>query len=426
MNEHGGWAGKDTTICGGQAITLGRLPLTLPADGHTYSWTSNPAGFTSSDANPEVVPIVNTNYYLVITDPMGCITHDTINVMVGVSPTNVNAGPDKIICSGSTIQIGTPATGGNTYSWSSDPAGYTSTIANPVVNPVTTTSYVLAVNSGTCIAKDTVVVTVNQYPVADAGPDRMVCSPNGTQLGIAGGGNNIYNWTSNPAGYTSTSSNPLVFPTVTTTYYLVVINSGCSSYDTVLVTVSAAPPVPIITASGPLSFCTGGSVILTSSAISNNQWYLNGVAITGAINQSLTVTQTGIYIVRATLGTCNTFSAITTVTVNPIPATPTITAGGAVSFCAGGNVVLTSSAASGNQWYKDGAAIGGATNQTYSASQSGSYTVKVTAAGCSSASSASNAIIITVSSIPATPSITTGGSVSFCNGGNVINGIKTE
>ena len=418
LNEHGAWAGKDTTICNGQAITLGRLPLTLSAADHIYSWTSNPAGFTSSICNPVVNPGVNTGYYLAVTDPLGCVHYDTISVNVGVAPSTVEAGPNKSICVGSTAQIGTPAVGSYTYSWTSVPAGYTSTIADPIVSPGVSTIYYLSVNSGTCIAKDTVTVIVNIYPVANAGPDKFVCPPNGTSIGSPGSGSNVYNWTSNPPGYVSSVPNPSVFPTVTTTYFLKVTLNGCSSYDTVLATVLPMPPIPVVTASGPLSFCAGGSVTLTSSVASNLQWYKGGSPIPGATNQDLVVTQSETYYAIITLGICHTQSTGTTVTVTTIPATPTVIAGGAVSFCEGGSVVLTSSANSGNQWYKDGVAINGAINKTFTATQAGSYTVKVTVNGCSSA--VSNAIAVNVNPIPAAPTITAGGPVSFCAGGSVV------
>ncbi|MGE5715357.1 MAG: hypothetical protein ACM369_01805, partial [Acidobacteriota bacterium] len=86
------------------------------------------------------------------------------------------------------------------------------------------------------------------------------------------------------------------------------------------------------------------------------------------------------------------------------PATPTITPGGPTTFCAGGSVTLTSSSPTGNQWYVNGNAIGGATAQQYSATASGSYTVTVTASGCTSAPSAATAV--TVNPIPSTPVIT--------------------
>jgi FlaG/FlaF family flagellin (archaellin) len=67
------------------------------------------------------------------------------------------------------------------------------------------------------------------------------------------------------------------------------------------------------------------------------------------------------------------------VTVNSIPAIPVITVSGAV---------LTSSAASGNQWYFEGPLIPGATGQSYTVSNNtGFYWCMVTVNGCSSAAS---------------------------------------
>jgi hypothetical protein len=73
---------------------------------------------------------------------------------------------------------------------------------------------------------------------------------------------------------------------------------------------------------------------------------------------------------------CGT-SEITTlaVTVNPIPATPVITAD---------MYTLTSNAAEGNQWYRDGIIIDGAVSHTFDVIENGIYTVIVTLNDCSS------------------------------------------
>ena len=49
----------------------------------------------------------------------------------------------------------------------------------------------------------------------------------------------------------------------------------------------------------------------------------------------------------------------------------------------GGSVVLRSSVSSGNQWYRNGTLISGATGRTYTATSAGSYTVRITyGSGC--------------------------------------------
>ena len=417
LGVRGAWAGMDTSICNGQSITLGKTPQIIQPDNHTYSWTSSPAGFTSSLSKPVVSPTVSTAYYLAVTDASGCIHYDTINVGVGAAPSVLNAGRDTTICAGAPVQIGTPAVSGYTYSWKQMFGPYTSTVANPIINPTASGTYILSVNTGVCIATDTVIVSVNPYPFANAGPDKYVCIPTGTSVGAPGPGHYYYNWSSDPPGFTSSMPNPSVFPTVTTKYFLIVSVNGCTSYDTVVVAAYPSPPKPVVTASGPLSFCSGGSVTLTSSVTTNIQWYKDGLSITGATNPNLVVTQGGNYYVYSTLGFCLNVSTTTAVTVTNPPSTPTITAGGAVSFCEGGSVTLTSTANSGNQWYKDGVAISGAINKTYIASQSGSYTAAATISGCSSATSA--AIVVTAKPIPTPPVITANGPTEFCNGGSV-------
>ncbi len=82
-----------------------------------------------------------------------------------------------------------------------------------------------------------------------------------------------------------------------------------------------------------------------------------------------------------------TFSA----TVNPIPAKPTIK---------GTDTLLTSSVATGNQWFRNGAVISGATGQTYRPSAAGQYTVQITQNGCTSPFSEAYSIVVTATIEP--------------------------
>jgi hypothetical protein len=142
-----------------------------------------------------------------------------------------------------------------------------------------------------------------------------------------------------------------------------------------------------------------GSVTLTSSAASGNQWYLGGTAIGGATGQSYTASAAGDYTVTVTgAGGCNATSAATTVTVNPTPSTPTISADGATTFCEGQTIILSDPTATGTmQWYYNSSPVSGGTLNNLAATASGTYNLQVSNGTCSVNS---NTISVTVNPAP--------------------------
>ena len=184
--------------------------------------------------------------------------------------------------------------------------------------------------------------------------------------------------------------------------------NGCQSAISAatVVTVNALPATPTISTGGnPTTFCAGGSVTLTSSASSSYLWS------TGATTRSITVSTAGSYTVQVTdaNGCQSAISAATVVTVNALPATPTISTGGnPTTFCAGGSVTLTSSAGSSYLWST------GATTRSISVSTAGNYTVQVTDVNaCQSASSASTAVTVNSNVTPSVSLAST--STSICS-----------
>ncbi len=157
-------------------------------------------------------------------------------------------------------------------------------------------------------------------------------------------------------------------------YSVTVSNAiGCSAVSAVsAITVNTPPSIPAVTSNGPVVFCQGDSVRLTSSTANSYLWSSTETA------QSITVFASGNYSVTVS-GTngCSAVSAATAVIVNQLPPIPVITANG---------TTLTSSAAAGNQWFLNGAAITNEVSQSYTALQNGSYTVSETINGCSSSS----------------------------------------
>jgi large repetitive protein len=160
-----------------------------------------------------------------------------------------------------------------------------------------------------------------------------------------------------------------------------------------------------ITTSGPATFCSGGSVTLTSSAATSYLWS------TGATTRSITVDASGAYTVTTTSSSgCSATSAPTAVNAETLSA-PTITAQGPLTLCPSDTVTLLSSAASSYLWSTD------ATTRSITVSTAGDYSVTATDAnGCSATSSAVNV----TTDAPATPTISAGGATTFCQGGSVI------
>ncbi|MGA8808286.1 MAG: carboxypeptidase regulatory-like domain-containing protein, partial [Thermoanaerobaculia bacterium] len=323
------------------------------------------------------------------------------------------------VCASSTGNTASGPAGVSTYAWG---------ITNGTITSATNAQSVTYTAGASGIATLTLTITnasgctaANSIDVPIATPPTPTITPGGPTTFCAGGsvtltsssatGNQWYE-SGNPIGGATSQQ---YVATASGSYTVVATASGCPSLPSAAttVTVNPLPPTPAITPGGPTTFCTGGSVTLTSSSASGNQWYLNGNPIGGEINQTYVATASGNYTVVVTTGSCSSApSSATTVTVNPIPPTPTITPGGPTTFCSGGSVLLTSSSASGNQWYLDGNPIGGATSNTYSATASGNYTVIVTASGCSSAASVPTSV--TVNPTPATPTISPAGSITFC------------
>jgi hypothetical protein len=78
-----------------------------------------------------------------------------------------------IICTGASSQLAAIVSGGTgsyTYSWTSDPAGFTSTEQNPLVSPTVTTTYTVEVNDGETTLTQQATVTVMNMPLQPEAP----------------------------------------------------------------------------------------------------------------------------------------------------------------------------------------------------------------------------------------------------------------
>jgi hypothetical protein len=205
-----------------------------------------------------------------------------------------------------------------------------------------------------------------------------------------------------------------------TKYYIFLSNqtASCSDgWDTLSFVTPASGcsiTIPTIRSNSTTNvICGTGSILLTSSGTTGNQWYKNGVAIGGATQQTFSATQAGSYTVTVADGSgCFASSGPVTVTaVDPGLSTPAIYPSTAVALCNGDSIQLNSSATANNQWYIDGVAVAGDTTESIKVKQAGSYTVEAGLSGCLSMSPP---VLVSTIAAPAVPTITLEGVNSLC------------
>jgi len=219
---------------------------------------------------------------------------------------------------------------------------------------------------------------------------------------------NTLRWYTQPTGGTYTTTAPVPSTTTPGTYTYYVSQANANNDESmraaITVTVNALPATPVITTSGSTTFCTGGSVDLTSSATSGNVWSNNATTAT------ITVNTTGNYSVTVTdANGCSSASTPISVNVSNAPA-PTISAT-STQACSGDVVTVTSSAADSYLWST------GETTQSIQVTNTANVYVTVTNANACDGVGQSATTNITFTATPtAAGSFTTAGNVvTFTN-----------
>jgi trimeric autotransporter adhesin len=382
-------------------ICVGGTPtLTNTAAGGT--WTSSNTGVATIGAGTGTITgIAPGTTTITYTMPCGSFVSTTYTVYAKPVAAPVNDGP---ICVGGIANLTANPSGGvgaYSYSWSA-PGLFTSTAANPVVNPGTSTTYSLTVSNAspgcTSVVYPT-TVTVNAKPSAVPTNDGPICIGGTVNLTAnATGGVGAYSYSWSGANLSSTTiANPSATPTATATYSLLVSNaaSGCSSGIS-YTTSATVNPKPVAAPSNDGTICIGGTVNLAANASGGVGAYLYtwsgpSLSSTAIANPTATPTATATYAVVVSNAASGCSSGIAYNTLVTVNAKPTAFPTNDGPICIGGTVNLSANPSNGVGAYIynwSGANLSStiAANPSATPTITGTYSLTVSnaASGCSS------------------------------------------
>ncbi|MBL7113648.1 MAG: gliding motility-associated C-terminal domain-containing protein, partial [Bacteroidales bacterium] len=335
------------TVTGNASFCEGESALLTSSAGTSYLWSSG-------ETTQSITVTTEYSYTVTVTGSNGCTSQPSAGQMITVNdlPVQPVISGDNAYCEGELATLTAPAASG--YLWSNG-----DTTQDIIVLAGNYTLAVRDVNG--CMSPASDVFQLNER----ARPTRPVISGSnqyceGSMATLSVATANKYMWSN---GMTTQS-----VEVAEGSYYVMVTDAnGCESLnsDTVEVSELTRPDKPIITPDGPLTFWKGDSVILASSLSTSYLWSPGNET-----TAQITVRESGTFTVVVTdeNGCQSDSSDAIVVTVDALDK-PEVTADGALSFCSGGSVQLSTTTATGYLWSN------GETTQSITVSASGDYSL---------------------------------------------------
>jgi gliding motility-associated-like protein len=329
-----------------------------------FSWSSTPAGFTSSILNPSFNVTTTTTFTLSATQN-GCTSTDNVLITIQdliaptiTAPANVSVNADAGSCAATGVALGTPTTADNCS---------VASVTNdaPASFPVGTTVVTWTVTDGsgnTAAATQNVVITDNENPTITApttvnvNTDAGLCTASGVALGSAVTADNC-------AVASATNDAPSIYPEGSTTVtWTVTDDSGntTTATQTVNVTDIQNPTITApsaVTVNADAGLCTASGVTLGSAITADN------CTVASVVNDGPATYPLGATTVTWTVtdGSGNTATAIQTVTVLDNQ-NPTITAPAVVTVNADAGSCAAIGVALGSPTTADNCSVASVTN----------------------------------------------------------------
>ncbi|MCO5275396.1 MAG: T9SS type A sorting domain-containing protein [Flavobacteriales bacterium] len=373
-------ANGPVSFCEGGSVQL--LATTSP--GATLQWTLN-GDVIDGATMAELDATASGSFAVQTSNACGSSASTAIDVQSMPLPVHQPLNSFMTACNGGMVSLVAVNTSGATslaYQWYADGtpvAGGTGAELTTGQSGLYSLEVTDVANGCTFLMEDITVEAVTMDAPQLSAEGAATFCPGGSVMLLAAGQAADYQWLLNGTPVAGASGNSYDAGSAGVYTVVAIGAQGCNSEPSagIEVGIHPVPETPVVTASGPLSFCAGEEATLTATSVGSSSYLWNN----SADGATLTVGASGTYSVVATNehGCTSAPSAEIAITVHPLPEIPVITAvGDHLSVVDAGGMV---------QWAFNGEDIPGATGPTWEPDGQGIYTATVTDAnGCSSMS----------------------------------------
>lgn len=389
--------GPDVTACAGQA------PVLNAGYPGTFVWTLN--GTPLSDTTQAITANQSGTYIVTVNNGPSCSGTDTIDVSLLAAPAPALGNDIQICITDPLPVIYSNVPGATSYQWYLDGVLIPGANLDSLQTTAAGTYAVVVSNAANCDGSDTLLLTIISSVPVNIGTDITICSDD-TYPTLDAGPGQSYQWYLNGSVLPNDTNQTLLTNAAGQYSVIVTSVSSCTGSDTLDLFVNAIPTVSL----GPdTSVCiTEGFTLYAQNPGSTYQWTFNGTNISGATQDSLVPTQTGLYAVIVTNSNNCDATAQVNVTVYTQAPAPNVVS---VAYCAGSTIPPLNAGVTGvsYQWLDpNNNPIPGETNITFQPTAPGTYTVIVNIGTCTNQGSG------TVTEVPQ-PAVSLPATASACS-----------
>jgi hypothetical protein len=399
----------------------GATASALTATGISLKWYSTPTGGggTTATPTPSTATAGSVTYYVSQTNAAGCEgPRASITVTVNPLPAAPTVSSPVTYCQNATATA-LSATG-SSLKWYTSATGGTGTTTAPTPSTSTagtTKYYVSQTNAFGCEGpRDSISVVVNPLPTMPTVTSPVNYCQGATPSALSATGTSLLWYTAATGGTgSSTAPTPSTATAGTTTYWVSQTTAvGCEGpRASIDVVVNALPAAPTVTS--PVTYCQGATAAALTATGTSLKWYSTptGGGGTTATPTPSTATAGSVtyYVSQTNAAGCEGPRASITVTVNPLPAAPTVTS--PVAFCEASSTVPLSASGTSLLWYTTATGgTGSSTAPTPSSTTAGTTTYYVSQTNSFGCEGPRSALDVVINPLPAAPTVTT--PVTYC------------